>query len=120
MARLPKYSSPTADGGLLGGLPAPRGGTRCSDEPKAELCSSLSASDVRESLALLSEGVGDSRPNLDGTEDGHGAAGNRAALEMPFESNEAGRGASSMEIALPLAGERPKPRRVASSSRGEP
>lgn len=65
-------------------------------------------------MALLREAEGDSRPNLEGTEDGHGAAGKRAALEMPFESKEAGIGASRMDSPLLLAGEKAKP------SRGEP
>lgn len=75
---------------------------------------------MRESLALLRDGVGDSRPNLEGTDDGHGAAGKRAALEMPLESKDAGRGASRTDKPLLLPGERPRPKRVNSSSRGEP
>jgi len=103
MVRLPKYSSvpfPYCDepGGLLA-----VGVRRCSDEPKAEVCSSLSVSDVRESL---SDGEEDSSPNLEGTEDGQGAAGNRAALDMPLESKEAGSGASMTES--PLTGESPR------------
>ena len=86
--------------------------TRCSDDPKADVWSSFRVSDVRESFALLKDGVGDSRPNLEGTEDGQGAAGNLAALEMPFESKEAGNGASSTERPLPLTGESPKPDRM--------
>jgi hypothetical protein len=95
------------------------GVARCSEEPKAEVWRSLSVSEVRESLALLTDGVGDSRPNLEGTEEGQGAAGKRAALEIPLESKEAGRGASRMERPLPLMGESPSPKRE-SSSRGEP
>lgn len=74
---------------------------------------------MRESLALDKDGVGDSRPNLEGTEEGHGAAGKRAALEILFESNDAGRGASRTDRPLPLIGERPNPN-LESSSRGEP
>jgi hypothetical protein len=103
----------------LGGLLAV-GVARCSEEPKADVCSDLSVSDVRESLALRSEGEGDSRPNLEGTDEGHGAAGYRAALEMPLESNEEGSGASRTDRPLPLTGDRAKPRRLDSSSRGEP
>lgn len=117
IARLPKYSSPMADW-ELGGLPAV--GVRCSEEPNAEVCNSLRVSEVRESLALLRDGVGDSSPNLEGTDDGHGAAGKRAALEMPLESKDAGRGTSRIDKPLPFAGDKPKPSRVGSSSRGEP
>lgn len=95
------------------------GVARCSDDPKADEWSSLSVSEVRESLMLLSDGDGDSRPNFDGTDEGHGAAGKRAALEMPLESNEAGNGASSTDKPF-AAGDRPKPRREGSSSGGEP
>lgn len=110
MARLPKYSS-LPNGFELGGLPVVK---NWSEEPNAEVCKSLRVSEVRESLALLSEAEGDSRPNLEGTDDGHGAAGKRAALEMPFESNEAGIGASRMDSPLAFAGEKANP------SRGEP
>jgi hypothetical protein len=80
----------------------------------------LRVSEVRPSLAvLLAESVGDSSPNFDGTDDGHGAAGKRAAFDIPFESNEAGSGASSTERPLPLMGDMPRPKR-ASSSLGEP
>lgn len=95
------------------------GVARCSDDPKADEWSSLSVSEVRWSLMLLSDGEGDSRPNFDGTDEGHGAAGKRAALEMPLESNEEGNGASSTDKPL-AAGDRPKPRREGSSSGGEP
>lgn len=73
-------------------------------------------SDVLESLALLMrDAEGESMPNFEGTDEGHGAAGKRAALEMPFESKEAGIGASRTDNPLPLAGEKAKP-----PSRGEP
>ena len=85
--------------------------TRWSDEPKADVCSSLRVSEVRESFALLSEGVGDSRPNFEGTDDGQGAAGYRAALEIPLESKEAGNGASSTDRPLAFMGDSPKPDR---------
>lgn len=91
--------------------------------PKAEWCSNLRASEVRASLAALSDGEGESRPNWEGTEEGQGPAGYLAALEMPLESNEAGRGASSTErplLAAAAAGDKPRPSRVGSSSRGEP
>ena len=85
--------------------------TRWSEDPKAEVCSNFRVSDVRESFALLKEGVGESKPNFEGTEDGQGAAGNRAALDIPLESKEAGSGASSTERPLPLTGDSPKPER---------
>lgn len=94
---------------------------RCSEEPNAEVWSSLSVSDVRESLALLRDGDGESRPNFDGTDDGQGAAGKRAAFEMPLESNEAGRGTSRTDRPLLLVGEESATQtRPESSSRGEP
>lgn len=93
--------------------------------PKAEWCSNLRASEVRASLAALSDGEGESRPNWEGTEEGQGPAGYLAALEMPLESKEAGSGASSTErplltAAAAAAGDKPRPSRVGSSSRGEP
>ena len=120
MVRFPKYSSPILPfpSCEFVGLPAV-GVARCSEEPKADVWRSLSVSEVRESLALLNEGEGDSRPNLEGTEDGQGAAGKRAALEIPLESKEAGSGASRTERPLPLIGDKPRPKRE-SSSRGEP
>lgn len=111
MARLPKYSSELTFW-ELGGLLAV--GVRCS-EPNAEEWRSLRVSDVLASLlALMKEDEGDSKPNLEGTDDGQGAAGKRAALEMPLESNDAGKGASKIDNPLPFNGERPRP------SRGEP
>lgn len=92
---------------------------RCSDDPKAEEWSNLSVSDVRESLMLLSDGDGDSRPNFEGTDEGQGAAGKRAALEIPLESKEEGNGASRTDKPF-AAGDRPNPRREDSSSGGEP
>jgi len=105
-----------ADGLLDGGIL----GERCSLLPKAEVWRSFKASEVLESLAALSDGEGDSRPNLEGTEDGHGPAGYRAAFEMPLESNEAGSGASRTERPFAFAGDNARPYRLASSSRGEP
>lgn len=78
------------------------------------MCSSLRVSDVRASLL---DGDEDSKPNLEGTDDGQGAAGKRAALDMPLESKEAGSGASRTE--RPLTGESARPKR-SESSRGEP
>ncbi len=84
MNRLPKYSSlPSTEpklaeptGGLLPkplmSLPPIAEGDKWSLLPKAEVCKSLSVSDVRASLAECNDGDGDSRPNLDGTDDGHG------------------------------------------------
>lgn len=58
-------------------------------------------------------------PNLDGTDDGQGPY--RAAREMPLESKEAGRGASSTERPFVATGDKPKPMRFDSSPpRGEP
>ncbi len=76
---------------------------------------------MRASLAAPRDGEGESRPNCDGTDDGQGPAGYRAALEMPFESKEAGKGASRTDKPLAAAtGDNPKPSREGSSSRGEP
>lgn len=76
---------------------------------------------MRASFTAAREGEGESRPNWDGTEDGQGPAGYRAALEMPLESKEAGKGASKTDKPLVAAtGDKPRPRRVGSSSRGDP
>lgn len=117
MARLPKYSSGWP-GGLLEAVTL--AAARYSLPPNAEVWSILRVSDVRESLALLREGEGDSMPNFEGTDEGHGAAGNRAALDMPWESKDAGSGASSTDSPLALTGDKPRPNLEASSSRGEP
>jgi hypothetical protein len=130
MKRFPKYSSlPSTDpmlaeptGGLL---PKPfvstvpiAEGDKCSLLPNADVCRSLSVSDVRASLAEWSDAEGDSRPNLDGTDAGQGPY--LAASDMPLLSNDAGSGASSTERPFEFTGESPSPRRFVSSSRGEP
>lgn len=68
------------------------------------------------SLAAFKEWDGESNPNLEGTDAGHGPY--LAACDMPLLSNDAGSGASSTERPFGM-GERPIPYRiVASSSRG--
>jgi len=109
MGLFPKYSSSPRPvpiftepvGGLLpnpfASFPPRPEGDRCPLLPNAELCKSLRASEVPIILVALSEGDGDSRPNLDGTEAGQGPKGYRAAFEMPLLSKDAGSGASSTE-----------------------
>lgn len=75
-------------------------GDRCSLLPNADECSIFRASDVRVSLAVLRDGEGDSRPNFEGTEEGQGAAGYRAAFDIPLESKDAGSGASRTDRPL--------------------
>ncbi len=60
---------------------------------------------LRISMAALSDGDGESSPNFDGTEEGHGPY--RAAWEMPLLSNEAGSGASRTESPLMFTGDKP-------------
>jgi hypothetical protein len=75
IVRFPKYSSVPLPYCELVRLPA-RGVARWSDEPNACVWRSRRVSEVGESLAaMLSEGECDSRPNLEGTEDGHGPPG---------------------------------------------
>ena len=112
MARLPKYSS-------AGGEEAATALKRSRvSSPNAEVWRFRNVSDPLPSLLAPTDPGGVSMPNFAGTEDAIGPS--RAYCEMPLLSNEAGNGASSTLNPFVLAGDRPKPSRLESSSLGEP
>jgi hypothetical protein len=108
----PKYSSAGGAGGEAA-MPLNRS---LVSSPNAELCRFFKASEVLPSFAAPSDPGGDSRPNLDGTEEAIGPF--LAIQDTPLLSKEAGSGAS--KTLKPFVATGDMAYRLISSSRGEP